>query len=191
MSVEFDKTGEQLALELQQEILLDDESPNQSIMIGVNDPYVAEYATYLEYGWVQAVTTKQRGYFLKNFDYPLKEGSTLYNPPRPFLRGTLTANATDWVECLKTYFGDGRRGLKNALIFLGENARADIQETLKRGGTKEDTFPLRSEMTLALAEAEQMNHATDGSGFGNRAEAGVKSTRLLNSIVYWFDEEGS
>ena len=67
----------------------------------IDDPEVATYAAYNEFGWVQRVTPKQSVYLSGRLNYsvkkngfanaPIKPGMTLSSSPRPFLRGTADA----------------------------------------------------------------------------------------------------
>ena len=65
-------------------------------LVGIlDDPHTATYGAYVEFGWTQQVTRKQAYVFRKWWNINLKVGKTLYNPPRPFLRGTLWAYSSD------------------------------------------------------------------------------------------------
>ena len=76
----------------------------------IDDPEVATYAAYNEFGWVQRVTPKQSVYLSGRLNYsvkkngfanaPIKPGMTLSSPPRPFLRGTADAKKEDWRDLI-------------------------------------------------------------------------------------------
>ena len=71
------------------------------VEVGVTDASIAEYAQYVEFGWVQRVTPKQSLFLSGAIGRPvpmgdrgqpdfanaaIKPGVALVNPPRPFLR---------------------------------------------------------------------------------------------------------
>lgn len=52
-------------------------------------PDIATIGMYLEYGWVQSVTSKQGHYLSAQLGLPPNSKfTTLYMPPRPFMRAT-------------------------------------------------------------------------------------------------------
>lgn len=137
------------------------------VKVHITDPKVAAYANYLEWGWVQAVTPKQRNWFgVQGFH--LKEGSMLVNPPRPFFYGTVEANRDRWLkkmrqnsEALFKRSGYDMTALNKALLACGMMAAQDIRETVLTGKiTNGEKLERRSELTLAMyaGAAEKGGH---------------------------------
>ena len=136
---------------------------NQKVKIGVldgatypNGTPVAKVAAYLEYGWTQTVTEKQRGWLAANGIY-VKPSTVLSSPARPFFEATYTANRKKWVELGQSSL----KGLTNnpnqvhnkitqALTLLGLTAQQDLQDAIIDGGVGGSSFAVRSPMTMAL-----------------------------------------
>ena len=121
----------------------------------IDDPEVATYAAYNEFGWVQRVTPKQSVYLSGRLNYsvkkngfanaPIKPGMTLSSPPRPFLRGTADAKKEEWrdliAQGIKTI---GVQQLPKIIELVARQAQVDVQETIKNNGTDKRKFPDRS-----------------------------------------------
>lgn len=151
---------------------------NQKVKIGVlegatypNGTPVSKVAAYLEYGWTQNVTEKQRGWLAANGIH-VKSGTVLNSPARPFFESTYTANRKKWVELGQSSL----KGLTNnpnqvnnkitqALTLLGLTAQQDLQDAIIEGGTGGSSFAVRSPMTMALYGnlLQSGNHRTDGT----------------------------
>lgn len=174
------------------------------VEVGVTDPEIAKYATYVEYGWAQRVTTKQSLYLSNAIGKPvprggdgkfafdkaaIKPGTALVNPPRPFLRGTLAAEGGKWLKVLKASLKRGDAPMK-ALAVVGTIAQQDITETIARGGTSKEKFPERSELTMALLDQAQKGRKrpsgknASGASASNRTQPLVLTGKLLNAIKF-------
>lgn len=151
---------------------------NQKVKIGVlegatypNGTPVSKVAAYLEYGWTQTVTAKQRGWLAANGIH-VKPSTVLSSPSRPFFEATYTANRKKWIELGQSYL----KGLTNnpnqvhnkitqALTLLGLTAQQDLQDAIIDGGVCGSSFAVRSPMTMALYGnlLQSGNHRTDGT----------------------------
>lgn len=162
------------------------------VKIGViDDPDIAKYAAYNEFGWVQRVTGRQSGFLRNNFGVNVMPGYTLSSPPRPFLRATATDKAGEWKKTL----GDGIAALgvdhiPKVLEAVGRQAQADVQSTIKNNGTGKTKFPERSDLTLQIYEAKdaqtskgRKRRIESGSG-SQRRQALFKTGTLLSAIAY-------
>lgn len=162
---------------------------NRTVQVGVLDPNVAQYATYVEYGWVQRATEKQARYLNaargKLASRRVKAGSALVNPPRPFLRGTFEAEYPKWQKLMrKALSADWDAG--KALSLVGRTATEDIRQTIVKGGTSKQQFDRRAPLTMELLKA-------DANSKGVKSEKGSASATdkplqvsgaLLNSIAF-------
>lgn len=167
----------------------------------IDDPEVATYAAYNEFGWVQRVTPKQAVYLSGRLNFsvkqngfakaPIKPGMTLSSPPRPFLRGTADAKKEEWrdliAQGIKTI---GVQQLPKIIELVARQAQADVQETIKNNGTEKQKFPDRSSLTKKLYEG---GFATTSSGRSRKIESDSGAGRdkalflsgtLLQSIGY-------
>ena len=173
---------------------------NQKVKIGVldgatypNGTPVAKVAAYLEYGWTQTVTAKQRGWLAANGIH-VKPSTVLSSPARPFYEATYTANRKKWVEL-------GQRSLKGltnnpnqvhnkitqALTLLGLTAQQDLQDAIIDGGVGGSSFAVRSPMTMALYGnlLRSGNHRTDDTpNQTTRRKPLYKSGILEGSIAF-------
>lgn len=172
------------------------------VEVGVTDPEIAKYATFVEFGWVQRVTGKQSIFLSNAIGKPvprreggkpnfqaaaIKPGMALVNPPRPFLRGTMAAEAPKWRETAKKAL-QKTRDKEKALAILGRQAADDVRMTITSGGTSKEKFPERSSLTLELyrqrAEAKGRKGKSKGGGNFMTAKPLVLTGKLLNSIGY-------
>ena len=166
------------------------------VEVGVADASIAPYATYVEYGWVQRVTGKQSLFLSNAIGKPvprredgkpnfqaaaIKPGVALVNPPRPFLRGTMAAEAPKWRETAKKALHK-----EKALAILGRQAADDVRMTITSGGTSKEKFPERASLTLELyrQKAESKGRKSKGGGNLMTAKPLVLTGKLLNSIGY-------
>lgn len=154
-----------------------------------NAQKVAEYAKYLEYGWVQRVTYKQDKYFFGKVipDSPIrpKMGASLVMPPRPTFHATARAYCQDWENTLKKGLKLHASGdLTMALVAVGEQAKADVQTTIANNGTGQEPFPDRSPVTMEILAAKTAGKVTDSSGGLSRKKALLRSRDFFNSIGY-------
>lgn len=163
-----------------------------SVVVGIVDnPDIAEYATYNEFGWAQRVTGKQSTFLQKAFGVDVQIGSVLMSPPRPFMRATFEAKNGEWRQTLRNALKKtGLTDPAQALELVGRQAQVDIQETIRNGGVGGHKFPERSPLTLAIYESQDRETA---SGRKRRIESGTGSTRkeplfrsgkLLGAIGY-------
>ena len=173
---------------------------NQKVKIGVldgatypNGTPVAKVAAYLEYGWTQTVTAKQRGWLAANGIY-VKPSTVLSSPARPFFEATYTANRKRWIELGQSSL----KGLTNnpnqvhnkitqALTLLGLTAQQDLQDAIIDGGVGGSSFAVRSPMTMALYGnlLQSGNHRTDDTpNQTTRRKPLYKSGILEGSIAF-------
>lgn len=159
-----------------------------SVEVGIIDnPKVAKYAAYLEYGWVQTVTGKQAKWFRAQLgDSAPKKGSVLIMPPRPIFAATKRAHGNKWTNYVKTAIStsNGRVDTEKLLAAVGTIAAGDIRDTIAHNGTPEEQFPERAPLTLALLGKAAEGHRTDGTGSLSRSQALVRSHALINSVRY-------
>lgn len=166
-----------------------------------NNPEMSAIATYNEFGWVQRVTPAQATYLSGRLGYdtirlgfdkaPVKPNSTLSSPPRPFLRGTLRAQADTWkTEVGKGIKALGLKGLQTVMQSVGGAAATDVRETIKKGGTRLEQFKERSDLTMLLYSAQ--DSFTQGgnkrkierdSGDGTRKPL-RRSSAMLNAVGF-------
>ena len=173
-----------------------------SFKVGILDnPQVATYAAYNEFGWVQAVTGKQSDYLSYKLGYdveanghkgqPIRPGMTLHSPPRPFLRGTAAAKKEEWRKALEDGIKVlGLKKLPQILENVARQAQVDVQTTIKNNGTDKQQFPNRSSLTKKLYGLESATTSRgrkrkieDDAGAA-RDKALIYSGRLLQSIGY-------
>lgn len=167
-----------------------------------NGTSIAEVATYLEYGWSQVATWKQRTYILAHSGIDVKRG-TLTMPPRPIFGYTSQTCKGKWLRAgsklLKNYAVNPYETAFRALDIIGQMAVQDIKITINTNG--KGTFPARSPLTLALYGELLEKHQPKGDSeklkkrniskknTSNTSKALVYSTRLLNSIAHEIIEE--
>lgn len=166
--------------------------PELIAKVGImGDEDMATIASYNEFGWVQSVTPKQSYFLNENFGVNVKPGYTLSSPPRPFFRATAKSKGKEWQSTLsKAIKSLGLNKLEKAIELAARQAQSDIQETIQNNGTKEERFPDRSSLTLAIyasqdsltARGNKRNiESTSGSA---RSQALVKTGKMLNAIQY-------
>lgn len=162
------------------------------VEIGITDPEVATYATYVERGWVQRVTKAQMLYFAnkRGISPPPKEGSSLVNPARPFFSGTIAARSKDWQTILTNYIKHyGPESIRDALMTVASEAQADIKETIATGRVLGgETFEPRAPLTMALYAQETEGKQTDGTGSLSNTQPLNKTGTLFNSIGWRFKQ---
>lgn len=160
------------------------------VEVGITDPAVAEYATYVEFGWVQRVTPKQSLFFAgRGVSHPPKAGNSLVNPARPFFRGTIAQRAEHWNKLLKKYVkANGIDSLQSGLMLAAQEAQADIVETITRGQVVGggETFAERSNLTMELYANESADKSKDGTGTVDTRKPLEKSGDLVRSIGWRF-----
>jgi hypothetical protein len=170
------------------------------VEVGVADASIAPYATYVEYGWVQRVTGKQSLFLSNAIGKPvprredgkpnfqaaaIKPGMALVNPPRPFLRGTMAAEAPKWRETAKKALHK-TLDKEKALAILGRQAADDVRMTITSGGTSKGKFPERASLTMELYRQKAEAKGRKGKGGGNLTTAKplVLTGKLMNSIGF-------
>lgn len=161
----------------------------KTLVVGViNDGENAQKAQWLEYGWVQRVTPKQRAFF--QYNYQIQLGKTLYMPPRPFLRGTYAQNLAKWKSvALNAFKAD--YSLEQALALAGEVAVADVKQSMISGGIEGgEKFALRSPLTLEIyaKNTKAGKHKVKGTNNSTTSRPLIKSGRLLNAIAFDIEE---
>jgi hypothetical protein len=113
---------------------------------------VSEVATYLEYGWIQAVSPKQSKWFKADGVYNIKSGTTLINPPRPTFRTAAELHGDEWLQIgssnLNGFIDNPYNAITQALKIMGMAAVQDIQECITTGGYGD--FIERSPLTMLL-----------------------------------------
>ena len=122
-------------------------------LVGIlDDPQTATYGAYVEFGWTQQVTRKQAYVFRKWWNINLKVGKTLYNPPRPFLRGTLWTYSSDWAQITLNVLLRSNFDIERTYAFIGQHAGQCVQETIASGGIANagQSFPIRSPFTMKV-----------------------------------------
>lgn len=145
---------------------------------------IAEYARYLEYGWVQQVTPKQSMWFKGKHNIGVQTGSALFNPPRPFLRQTFIDCSGKWFKIGANVFRMSKGDLEKSLQMMGMLAVQDIQETIRNNGTATHKFPLRSPLTMAMLQADDEGKGDGTVSNSNRQEALMRTGMLLKNISF-------
>lgn len=159
----------------------------KKVVVGIFDREIAQYAVYVEYGWVQRTTAKQatflNGVLGRNFENGIKPGIALVNPPRPFLGGTFLAEHDKWKKILKNalkHDWDPEMALTN----VGTVAAEDVRQTIIKGGTSDEEFPRRSPLTMALLQAQSDGHKVSASSATATDKPLQLSGALLKSIAF-------
>ena len=161
-----------------------------------NGPTFAQIAKWLEYGWIQQVTPKQRAYFHLAYGrhttgpnkgkWKVNLGARLRMPPRPFLRGTYSAKIGEWSKLAVSVFR-ATHDTEKALSAVGEIAVVDIKTAMASGGIPGgERFAERSPLTLYLyaLDAKAGRHRVKGRNNTTTSRPLVKTGKLLNSIAY-------
>lgn len=162
--------------------------------VGVFDAEVASYAAIHEYGSVQTVTPKQSLYLKAQLGLNPQfggagpnPGATLVTPARPVFGATFRAKNKDWtdkVQRVLKYFGTDEAAVDKSLRMVGQIAAEDLKETITNGGTKEERFAPRSEMTKAIYANQSKGKKKDGTGNVNSETPLRLSGQYLNSISF-------
>lgn len=158
---------------------------NKKVCIGIlHDSRLAPIATYLEFGWVQQVTDKQAKYFGAQGIH-LKVGNPLYNPPRPFLRGTYAECKEKWARIATNSFSRDF-DVERALVFVGEIATNDIKDSINQGGANGEKFADRSPMTMELYTrfADSVGIADGSKSTSTDTKPLYASGALYSAITY-------
>lgn len=140
---------------------------NKKLEVGIMIPDIATIGMYLEYGWVQSVTSKQGHYLSAQLGLPPNSKfTTLYMPPRPFMRDTYAKRRSDWTAKFKSRFLK-TFDIQHSLGIMGQMATDDIKETIRNAGIPAGSFEKRSKLTMALLEARgEMDKAKKSKGKG-------------------------
>lgn len=126
---------------------------NKKLEVGIMVPDIATIGMYLEYGWIQSVTSKQGHYLSAQLGLPPNSKfTTLYMPPRPFMRATYAHKRAEWQEIFRKYFLK-TFDITYSLKTMGQAAVDDIVQTIDNAGIPAGSFPKRSALTMALFEA--------------------------------------
>ena len=159
----------------------------KKVVVGIFDREIAQYAVYVEYGWVQRTTVKLAAFLnwaLGGYAKAgIKPGIALVNPPRPFLGGTFLAEHDNWKKILQNAL---KRDLdpEKALTLVGQKAAEDVRQTIIKGGTSDEEFPRRSPLTLALLQAQSAGHKVSTLSATATDKPLQLSGALLNSITF-------
>lgn len=153
------KTDVKLKLDNLHRLLNEAKTQKQSkVNIGVTGE-ASKYAEYIEFGWVQRVTPRQAGWLSHNGAKGIRPGSTLNNPPRPFMRDTFNAYSDEWIKIGKNEFNKTLKETKSYYLacekFLkavGSAGQVAITATIGSGGA-EFGFEKRSPLTLAIYQS--------------------------------------
>jgi hypothetical protein len=158
-----------------------------------NSPSYSQIAQWLEYGWVQQITSKQSHYFGKNHGIHLKVGNTLVLPPRPFFRGTIQENRDKWMQTAKALLAKDFDPDK-VLNLIARDIQAAIQASIARGGTETQQFERLSPMTMELKAQKAAADTTrtgrqkrrdgTGSSTSDRPFASDGAREIMNLISY-------
>ena len=128
-----------------------------------NGTKVVDVAQYLEYGWTQTVTWKQRTWLLANSGVDVKRG-TLHLPPRPTFGFTYQTCKGKWERSgskLFSKFAESPISVAlRAYEILGLMAVNDIKNTIQTNG--KGSFPERSPLTLLLYGQNLEKHQPKG-----------------------------
>lgn len=170
---------------------------NQKVEIGIldgatypNGTPVSKVACYLEYGWTQNVTARQRGWFSAQGIH-LKPDTVLHSPARPFFEATFNANRAKWIKlgqsALKglTSSENALNKITKALQLLGMTAQQDLQDAVIDGGVGGNSFAARSPLT-ALLYGNLMHaggHRTDGTPNQTTTGKPLYKTGILESSI--------
>lgn len=170
---------------------------NQKVDVGVlegatypNGTPVSQVACYLEYGWDQTVTPRQRGWFASHGIY-LKQNASLHSPARPFFKATFAVNHQKWVkmghDALKGLANDGNalNKITQALQLLGLTAQQDLQDAIIDGGAGSSSFAIRSPMTMLLYGnlLAEGGHRTDDTPNQTTRRKPLYRTGILESSI--------
>ena len=118
-----------------------------SVTVGIFDPRIATYASYLERGWVQYVTRKQSAYFrgILGENAPMP-GSMLILPPRPMFGATSRAYRNKWDKFIADNIRNahGQQDNERVLNAVGSMIKKDLQTTIASNGTPDERFKTRA-----------------------------------------------
>lgn len=164
---------------------------NKKLEVGIMIPDIATIGMYLEYGWTQSVTSKQGHYLSAQLGLPPdSKFTTLYMPPRPFMRATYAQKRMDWQEKFRSRFLK-TFDITHSLGVMGLMATDDIKQTIREAGIPAGSFPKRSELTMALMQARgEMDKAKKAKGKGTLPN-NVMTTKpltlsgVLQSSITW------
>ena len=128
-----------------------------------NGTKVVDVAQYLEYGWTQTVSWKQRTWLLANSGVDVKRG-TLHLPPRPTFGFTYQTCKGKWERAGSKLFSKFIESpisvALRAYEILGLMAVNDIKNTIQTNG--KGSFPERSPLTLLLYGQNLDKHQPKG-----------------------------
>ena len=125
---------------------------NTHAEIGIMIPDIATIGMYLEYGWAQAVTSKQNNFLRARLGRWGANFKTLYMPPRPFMRATFAEKNKEWKKIFESQIKK-THDVKSALEAMCIMASSDISATIRNNGTASNPFPKRSPLTMAMLQA--------------------------------------
>ena len=181
-------------------------NPKGRLRVGVSEPNIVEYATYLEYGWAQRVTVRQALYLSKALGKPVgngkngkpnvraaavKPGTTLVMQPRPFMRSTVAEKQKEWIKKIGVIFSNCHDSART-LGLVGKDAVNDIRATIQAGGTSRKKFDKRKPMTLELykqAAKEKGHRIKKGDVSNTNTDKPLMNTgALFDAISFWVEE---
>lgn len=140
---------------------------NKAVFVGILDrPAVATYAMYVEFGWTQRVTPKQHYAFNAWWGINRPIGSILYNPPRPFMRGTIAGMRQQWAVMGGRYLLGCNWEIVQTLAFMGQMAANDVKVTIATATIpgNNQSMTLRSNFTMTVYNYRGQGHqVTNGN----------------------------
>ena len=159
------------------------------VNVGVADRAVAPYARWLEYGWVQRVTVNQSRFLTLASGQVIAPGTALVMPPRPTFRATITAERDKWTQAFNGACAHyGPEGLRDALQIVAIMAQQDIKTTIANGGTRNQKFEERHDLTMLLYQREikrKFKSKPTGGSMTTRQPL-VKTGAFMDSIAWEF-----
>lgn len=155
---------------------------------------VDQVAEFLEFGWDQHVTEKQRRWFGAQ-GVNLTKGAVLRCPSRPFFRATLAVKEKSWREtgnaALRGLDENPINKIHQALVAMGLVAQQDLKDTILEGAVEGEKLARRSELTLLLYANQAQGHRMDNTPNQTTTDKPLyRSGLLASSIVFDLENSG-
>lgn len=155
----------------------------KEVRVGIDNANIAEYATYIEFGWKKTITGKQKVFLSAVSGLDISWGAKLVCEPRPFFRATFAYYNRQWTKLFAKNVV--ALGVEQALKFVGSAIQTSLQDTISDGGTPGQKFALRKPLTMRIYANEAANHKTDGTpGKYATTQPLVLSSHLLEHIAF-------
>lgn len=158
------------------------------VCVGVNNnPRIATYAAYLEYGWTQTVTVPQVGWLNHHGASGIRPGSKLVMLPRPTFATTVRKNTPKWQKIARNAMKRQmpRYQPDDILTLLGTVATDDIKTQIATA----EGMPRRKPLTLAIYAAMASGHDVAGLNNTTTDKPLVHTGAFLGSISWEIREE--